>query len=71
MASSAPTAIPSGQSAPVEAITATQHGAWVVIATALGLVLGLTCVFIRVYVRVVITPPFGRDDYMHIVATVW
>lgn len=66
----APPAIPTGQSAPLAAIDAKHHGAWVVIATALGLVLGLVGILIRLYVRVVITPPFSRDDYVHVVATV-
>lgn len=66
--SSAP--VPTGQSAPVEITDATHHGAWVVIATALGLVLGFACLLIRLYVRVIITPPFARDDYIHAASTV-
>lgn len=68
--SAAASAIPSGQSAPVEIINATHHGAWIVIATALGLTLGLVCIFIRLYVRVLITPPLSNDDYIHGAATV-
>lgn len=63
-------AVPSGQSAPIEIIDATHHGAWVVIATALGLTLGFVCLLIRLYVRVIITPPFARDDWIHAVSTV-
>lgn len=63
-------AIPTGQRAPLEITNSTQHGSWVVIATALGLVLGVVCLLIRIYVRVVITPPFSKDDYVHGVATV-
>lgn len=62
--------LPTGQSAPVESIDSTHHGAWVVIATALGLVLGTVCLLIRLYVRVIITPPWSRDDYVHGAATV-
>ena len=66
----APPAVPSGQSPPVEVINPTHHGAWIVIATALGLVLGFACIFIRSYVRIVITPPFARDDYIHVASMV-
>lgn len=62
--------VPTGQRAPVEIINSTHHGAWVVIATALGLLLAVICLLIRIYVRVVITPPFSRDDYIHALATV-
>lgn len=62
--------LPSGQTAPVQVVDENHHGAWIIIATALGLVLGLMCVLIRVYVRVVITPPFSKDDYLHFASTV-
>lgn len=62
--------VPSGQTAPVEVISSTDHGAWIVIATALGLTLGLVALLIRFYVRVIISPPFSRDDYIHCAATV-
>ncbi|KAL8824835.1 MAG: hypothetical protein Q9191_004790 [Dirinaria sp. TL-2023a] len=39
--------VPSGQSAPLEVIDAQHHGAWVTITTAIGLTLGLVCLFIR------------------------
>ncbi len=65
-----PGAVPSGQAAPVEVINATHHGGWVVITAALGLTFGIVCLLIRLYVRLIINPPFTRDDYVHSVATV-
>ena len=62
--------IPSGQSAPLEIIDAQHHGAWVTITTAIGLTLGLVCLFIRTYVRVMISPPFLRDDIIQAASTV-
>ena len=65
-----PGAVPSGQAAPVEVTNATHHGAWVVITAALGLTFGIVCLLIRLYVRLIISPPFTRDDYVHSIATV-
>ena len=65
-----PGAVPSGQAAPVEVTNATHHGAWVVITAALGLTFGIVCLLIRLYVRLIINPPFTRDDYVHSMATV-
>ena len=65
-----PGAVPSGQAAPVEVTDATHHGGWVVITAALGLTFGIVCLLIRLYVRLIINPPFTRDDYVHSIATV-
>ena len=65
-----PGAVPSGQASPVEVTNATHHGGWVVITAALGLCFGIVCLLIRLYVRLIISPPFTRDDYVHSVATV-
>lgn len=62
-------AVPSGQSAPLEILDAQHHGAWVTITTAIGLTLGLVCLFIRTYVRVMISPPFLRDDIIQAAST--
>lgn len=65
-----PGAVPSGQAVPVEVTDATHHGGWVVITAALGLCFGIVCLLIRLYVRLIISPPFTRDDYVHSAATV-
>ena len=65
-----PGAVPPGQAVPVEVTDATHHGGWVVITAALGLCFGIVCLLIRLYVRLIISPPFTRDDYVHSAATV-
>lgn len=67
---SPPGTIPSGQSAPIETIDAQHHGAWVTITAALGLTLGIVCLLIRTYVRMLISPPFLRDDFVQVASTV-
>ena len=51
-------------------VTPNDHGAWVAVATALGLCCAMVTLMIRVFVRTVISPPFGHDDTFILVATV-
>lgn len=55
---------------PLLIVDDTHHGAWVAIAAGYGLTLTLVCLLIRVYVRVLISPPFGIDDLVLLGATV-
>lgn len=62
--------MPPGQSPPFEVVDELHHGAWVIITAALGLVISLVCFLIRLYVRLMLIPPFARDDWVLLGATV-
>ncbi len=55
---------------PFYQVTPTDHGAWVVVATGVGISCALVTLLIRGFVRVVISPPFGRDDTTILLAMV-
>jgi len=57
-------------SAPLAVITPTDHSGLVIIAGIFGLFLVLIFMIVRVFARLYISPPFGRDDYALFVATV-
>lgn len=59
-----------GYHAPLALVDANNHGAWVVITNAFGLCLILICLGIRGYIRKVVSPPLGNDDWTLIGATV-
>ncbi|CDM35486.1 hypothetical protein DTO013E5_8034 [Penicillium roqueforti] len=61
--------VPPGQSPPFEVVDDLHHGAWVIITAALGLVVSLACFLIRLYVRLMLIPPFARDDWILLGAT--
>ncbi|KAJ5776071.1 uncharacterized protein N7511_001082 [Penicillium nucicola] len=61
--------VPPGQSPPFEVVDELHHGAWVIITAALGLVISLVCFLIRLYVRLMLIPPFARDDWVLLGAT--
>jgi hypothetical protein len=62
--------VPPGQSPPFEVIDEYHRAAYIIITTALGLVISLVCFQIRLYVRLYLIPPFARDDYVLLGATV-
>lgn len=51
-------------------IAPNDHGGWVAVVTGVGLCCTLVALMIRAFVRVVISPPFGRDDTAILLATV-
>ncbi|KAK5658295.1 hypothetical protein OQA88_2270 [Cercophora sp. LCS_1] len=59
-----------GQSAPLATLTPTDQSGVVVIATTLALVLALTFMIIRMYVRLQFQRGFARDDIASVVSTV-
>ncbi|KGO67828.1 hypothetical protein PITC_045040 [Penicillium italicum] len=61
--------VPPGQSPPFEVVDDLHHGAWLIITAAMGLVVSLVCFLIRVYVRLMLIPPFARDDWVLLGAT--
>ncbi|KAJ5772911.1 hypothetical protein N7457_007807 [Penicillium paradoxum] len=61
--------VPPGQSPPFEVVDDLHHGAWLIITAALGLVVSLACLLIRLYVRLMLIPPFARDDWVMLSAT--
>ncbi|KAJ5737972.1 hypothetical protein N7493_001127 [Penicillium malachiteum] len=63
--------VPPGQSPPFEVIDDLHHGGLIIISTALGLVVSLACFLIRLYVRLMLIPPFARDDFVLLGATVF
>lgn len=69
IATSASITIPPGYSEPFTVITDTDHGAWIIIATALGLSQILLFAGIRIFVRCVINPGLAFDDLMIFTAT--
>lgn len=62
--------VPPGQSPPFEVVDEFHHGAWIIITAALGLVVSLVGFLIRLYVRFMLIPPFARDDFVLLGATV-
>jgi hypothetical protein len=62
--------VPPGHSPPFEVVDELHHGAWLIITAALGLVISLVCFLIRLYVRLMLIPPFARDDWVLLGATV-
>lgn len=62
--------VPPGQSPPFAVIDPDHRGGLVVIVGALGLVISFVCLLIRLYVRLVLCPPFACDDFFLLTATV-
>ena len=62
--------VPDGQHPPFAVVTPDDHAAWIIIATALGLVTFLFFCFVRVVVRFTISHGLGMDDYVLYAATV-
>ncbi|KAJ5669388.1 hypothetical protein N7462_010458 [Penicillium macrosclerotiorum] len=62
--------VPPGQSPPFEVVDEYHHGAWIIITVALGLVVSVVCFLIRLYVRLMLIPPFARDDFVLLGATI-
>ena len=62
--------IPDGQYPPYAIITDTDHEAWIIIATTLGLAIALLFGGIRAFVRSTICPGVGLDDAFLAAATV-
>lgn len=61
--------IPDGYSAPFAVVTDADHGAWIIIATALGLSQILFFAAIRIFVKCIINPGLALDDGMIFTAT--
>jgi hypothetical protein len=62
--------VPPGQSAPFSTITPTDHSAWIIISTALGLCMSLLFAVIRVFIHSATKHGYGKDDYLLAAATV-
>lgn len=62
--------VPPGQSAPFATVTPTDHSAWIIISTALGLSMSLPFAAIRVFIRSATKHGYGKDDYLLAAATV-
>ncbi|PWY92693.1 hypothetical protein BO70DRAFT_392081 [Aspergillus heteromorphus CBS 117.55] len=54
---------------PLVVIDASHHAGIVIVVGTLALIMSLICLAIRVYVRTLLSPGFGRDDYLFFVAT--
>ncbi|KNG81982.1 hypothetical protein ANOM_010574 [Aspergillus nomiae NRRL 13137] len=63
--------IPPGYSPPFQVVDGSHHGAWIIITGALGLVVSLVSLLIRLYVRLVLSPPFAYDDFVLLGATIF
>ena len=57
-------------SPPIAIITPEDHGGLILIANGFGLCLVLIFMIVRVFARLFISPPFGRDDLLLGIATV-
>lgn len=55
---------------PLVVINESHHAGIVIVVGTLALIMTLICLAIRVYVRTILSPGFGRDDYLLFVATV-
>jgi hypothetical protein len=62
--------VPSGYAPPFQVVDDQHHGAWIIIVGALGLVVSLVSFLIRLYVRLVLSPPLAYDDFVLLGATV-
>ncbi|KAL2000342.1 hypothetical protein VTN02DRAFT_3230 [Thermoascus thermophilus] len=62
--------VPPGYSPPFQVVDAEHHGAWTIITAAFGLSVSLVCLLIRLYVRIVLNPPFSYDDSILLGATI-
>lgn len=62
--------MPEGYYPPFAIISDSDHGGWIIIATALGLAMALLSTAIRVYVKCVSSQRAGADDYLLAVGTV-
>ncbi|GES59440.1 hypothetical protein ATEIFO6365_0003072000 [Aspergillus terreus] len=62
--------VPPGYSPPFQVVDDKHHGAWIIITAALGLVISLVSFLIRLYVRLVLNPPFAVDDFVLLGATI-
>lgn len=62
--------VPPGQSPPFEVIDGDHRGGVIIIVAACALVVSLVAVLIRVYVRLLLSPPLGLDDIVLLGATV-
>ncbi|BCS03278.1 uncharacterized protein AKAW2_70156A [Aspergillus luchuensis] len=54
---------------PLVVIDESHHAGIVIVVGTLALIMTLICLAIRVYVRTILSPGFGRDDYLLFVAT--
>ncbi|KAF9890909.1 hypothetical protein FE257_005485 [Aspergillus nanangensis] len=63
------THVPPGYSPPFQVVDENHHGAWIIITAALGLVISLVSLSIRLYVRLVLNPPLAYDDFVLLGAT--
>ena len=55
---------------PLVVIDESHHAGIVIVVGTLALIMALICLVIRVYVRTLLSPGFGRDDHLLFVATV-
>ena len=62
--------VPPGQSAPFATVTPTDHSAWIIISTALGLSMSLLFAAIRVFIRSATKHGYEKDDLVLAAATV-
>ena len=62
--------VPEGQYPPFEVVTDTDHTAWIIIATALGLSFILIFSGIKVFIRYTISPRVGLDETFLAISTV-
>lgn len=62
-------AVPSGYHAPLATIDPDHHAPRLLITTALGVVIILLTLLIRVHIRWKVSPPFASDDFVMTAAT--
>ncbi|PYH93789.1 hypothetical protein BO71DRAFT_430614 [Aspergillus ellipticus CBS 707.79] len=56
---------------PLVVIDASHHAGIVIVVGTLALIMSLICLVIRVYVRTLLSPGFGRDDILFFIATLF
>ena len=61
--------VPEGQSPPLAVVTPTDHAAWILLSTTIGLSITLIFAGIRIFVRTTISRPFAIDDHTLLAGT--
>jgi hypothetical protein len=62
--------VPDGYYPPYAVVTSTDHGAWIIIAVALGITFVIISSLIRIFLRISFVQRPGLDDTFLFVATV-
>ena len=66
----APFPVPPGQYPPFAVVTDTDHAAWIIVTTALGLAMILLFSVVKIFIRYAVSPRVGLDEVFLTISTV-